>query len=156
MQSQIKQFLNNYFPNVNQSRMFDLDFMNEEELFEWLHQRLLIFIITKDVQIGAKALYHWCQKGFESGIPMVNQILIVIAVLQLRINPKMVDEITQLIQDKEDKQKLIDQLSQAQQKQVNLEVSNSPKILKSKLEQKESGLFGNILTALRCWDKKQK
>ncbi|CAD8131009.1 unnamed protein product [Paramecium sonneborni] len=92
----------------------------------------------------------------DSGIPMVNQILIVMAGIQLRINPKMVDDIIRLIYDKEDKQKLLEQLQQAEQKQVSLKVTNSPKILKAKVEQKDPGLFGNILTALRCWDKKQK
>ncbi|CAD8087812.1 unnamed protein product [Paramecium sonneborni] len=127
--------------------------MNDEELFEWLHQRLLLLITTKDVQIGAKAVQHWCQKGFDSGIPMVNQILIVLARIQLRINPKMVDEIIRLIYDEEDKQKLLEQLSQIDQKQVSVQ---SPKILKAKFGKKDQGLFENILTALRFWDKKQK
>lgn len=26
-----------YFPNLNKNCLYDLDFMNEDELFEWLH-----------------------------------------------------------------------------------------------------------------------
>ncbi|CAD8050604.1 unnamed protein product [Paramecium sonneborni] len=68
----------------------------------------------------------------------------------------MVDEIINLVQDDQEKQKLITQLQQTQQQQVNLQVSDSPKVLKAQIDKKDPSFFQNILTALRCWDKKQK
>ena len=38
--------------------------MDEDELYEWLHQRLLLFIVTKDIQIAAVAIQQWCLKGY--------------------------------------------------------------------------------------------
>ncbi|CAD8046554.1 unnamed protein product [Paramecium primaurelia] len=92
----------------------------------------------------------------ESGIPLIHQFLTTMAGQQLKKNPKMVDEIIHLVQDEEEKSKLIIQLQQTQQQQVNLQVSDSPKVLKAQTDKKDSSFFQNILTALRCWDKKQK
>ncbi|CAD8143147.1 unnamed protein product [Paramecium pentaurelia] len=92
----------------------------------------------------------------ESGIPLVHQFLTTMAGQQLKKNPKMVDEIIHLVQDEEEKSKLIIQLQQTQQQQVNLQVSDSPKVLKAQTDKKDPSFFQNILTALRCWDKKQK
>ncbi|CAD8212263.1 unnamed protein product [Paramecium octaurelia] len=92
----------------------------------------------------------------ESGIPLVHQFLTTMAGQQLKKNPKMVDEIINLVQDENEKTKLITQLQQNQQQQVNIQVSDSPKVLKAQTDKQDPSFFQNILTALRCWDKKQK
>ncbi|CAD8133809.1 unnamed protein product [Paramecium octaurelia] len=157
MNKEIQQFLNNFFPDLSKPPKPDLEFMDEDELYEWLHQRLLLFIVTKDIQIGAVAIQQWCQRGHcKSGIPLVHQFLTIMAGQQLKKNPKMADEIINLMQDDEEKSKLVYQLQQTQQQQVSLQVSDSPKVLKAQPDKKDPSIFQNILTALRCWDKKQK
>ncbi|CAK62147.1 unnamed protein product (macronuclear) [Paramecium tetraurelia] len=89
----------------------------------------------------------------ESGIPLVHQFLTTMAGQQLKKNPKMADEIINLVQDEKEKTKLITQLQQTQQQQVNIQ---SPKVLKAQTDKNDPSFFQNIVTALRCWDKKQK